>query len=163
MGAPECLPVAQALPGQEIPISVNLVASTLPGKYVGVWRIMTPEGGKLSRRLKVMFFLLLLFLTNLKVSVRVGSGSSSSDDSGPIPPEISSMITELGLNIQDPRVNRVVRRSMFALSACPIEYFNHHFFNANTCRAKPVVLAHIRERLTRVSCVMAERAKRHQC
>jgi len=52
MGSPESLVVAVPVAtGQEIDISVPLVAPAKPGRYTGYWKMATPDGKKFGQRM----------------------------------------------------------------------------------------------------------------
>jgi len=56
LGGPEFVPVpgdGPIQPGQEVDISVSLVSPAAPGRYIGFWKLCTPEGRKFGQRLWV--------------------------------------------------------------------------------------------------------------
>jgi len=68
MGAPNCISVGRAvLPGEEVDISVPMVAPAEPGSYFSYWRLASAEGRKFGQRVRVL--------------IKVAGDSTSSDDS----------------------------------------------------------------------------------
>jgi len=70
MGGPDFVTIEGAVEtNQEVDISAGLVAPNKPGRYIGFWRLCTPNGRKFGQR--------------MWVSIIVPSlGSSSSDEDG---------------------------------------------------------------------------------
>jgi hypothetical protein len=68
MGAPESVPVPAAGVGQEVDVSVNMVAPTEVGRYVGYWRLAAADGKKFGHRVRVL------------INVVASSSSSSSSE-----------------------------------------------------------------------------------
>jgi len=68
MGAPNCVAVGRAvLPGEEVDISVPMIAPAEPGSYFSYWRLASAEGKKFGQRVRVL--------------LKVAGDSTSSDDS----------------------------------------------------------------------------------
>jgi hypothetical protein len=68
MGAPSCVSVGRVvLPGEEVDISVPMVAPAEPGSYFSYWRLASAEGKKFGQRVRVL--------------IKVAGDSTSSDDS----------------------------------------------------------------------------------
>jgi len=68
LGAPNCVSVGRAvLPGEEVDISVPMVAPAEPGSYFSYWRLASAEGKKFGQRVRVL--------------IKVAGDSTSSDDS----------------------------------------------------------------------------------
>lgn len=53
LGAPEAVIVPAVIPGEEIDISVEMIAPSVPGRYVSYWRLCTPEGSRFGHRVWV--------------------------------------------------------------------------------------------------------------
>jgi len=54
MGAPEFVAIDGIVgPGQDVEVSVNLVAPAKPGRYTGYWKMCTPDGRKFGQRVWV--------------------------------------------------------------------------------------------------------------
>jgi hypothetical protein len=83
MGAPNFVALSKTvLPGEEIDVSVPMIAPTAPGSYFGYWRLADLEGRKFGQRVRVL--------------IKVAGDSTSSDES---PSQTSSswgeMLTQL--------------------------------------------------------------------
>jgi hypothetical protein len=97
MGAAESVPVpveGLVQPSQEVDISVSLTSPAQPGRYVGYWRLCTPDGRKFGQRVWVSI---------------VVPGSSSSDEtiSESIPSkygELADTIVDMGFALKRPRI-----------------------------------------------------------
>jgi len=74
MGAPANVPVPSAHVGQELDVSVPMVAPTAPGRYVGYWRLCSGDGKKFGQRVRV------LIQVAASSSSDSASTSSSSED-----------------------------------------------------------------------------------
>lgn len=111
MGAPDSVPVPTAAPGEEVLISVPMVAPTLPGKYVGYWRLVTAEGKKFGQRVKVRTNSGLVL--KIQVAIRVSSDESSDEGKEiPVLPEVLAMVEELNLDINDKHVYSIIHRKI---------------------------------------------------
>lgn len=81
------------MPGEEIDVSVNMIAPTAGGSYTGFWRLADPSGRKFGPRVRVL----------IKV---IDSSSSSSDEAsnsswGEMLTQLESMgFTNKGLNVK---------------------------------------------------------------
>jgi len=53
LGAAETVAVPATAPGEEVDISVAMVAPTVPGRYVSYWRLCAPEGVRFGHRVWV--------------------------------------------------------------------------------------------------------------
>jgi len=53
LGAPEAVNVPSVASGEEIDIAVDMVAPSVPGRYVSYWRLCTPEGHRFGHRVWV--------------------------------------------------------------------------------------------------------------
>jgi len=106
MNGPESVPVPSegpVQPSEEVDISVNLVAPAQPGRYIGFWRLCTPEGRKFGQRVWVSI---------------VVPGSSSDDSAGGSPwaasmakyGELADTIIQMGFDVKKCRVARMLAR-----------------------------------------------------
>jgi len=96
MGAPDYVDVKSIVPGEEIDVSVNLVAPTKPGRYVGYWRMADANGKKYGQRVRCLVDVL-----------GESSGSSSSDNDGsPVNPSFGQLLAQLdNLGFTDKKTN----------------------------------------------------------
>lgn len=53
LGALESVTVPPVAPGEEIDLKVDMVAPSVPGRYVSFWRLCTPEGYRFGHRIWV--------------------------------------------------------------------------------------------------------------
>ncbi|EGG20737.1 ZZ-type zinc finger-containing protein [Cavenderia fasciculata] len=51
MSSPDGVTVEPALPGNDVDVAINLVAPSTPGRYIGYWKLFTPEGNAYGQRL----------------------------------------------------------------------------------------------------------------
>jgi hypothetical protein len=87
MGAPFISPVRKlALPGEEVDVTVPMVAPRDPGKYVGFWRLQDNFGRRFGQRVKV----------SIKVVGPASSSSSSEDGSDPKTVECLERLSQMG-------------------------------------------------------------------
>jgi len=53
LGAPRAVLVGSVPPGIEVDLSVDMIAPTVPGRYVSYWRLSNPDGSNFGHRLWV--------------------------------------------------------------------------------------------------------------
>lgn len=53
LGAPKAVLVGSVVPGAEVDLSVEMVAPSVPGRYVSYWRLSGPDGSNFGHRLWV--------------------------------------------------------------------------------------------------------------
>jgi len=53
LSAVEAVPVPVVEPGSEVDIAVDMTAPALPGRYVGYYRLLTPDGTRFGQRVWV--------------------------------------------------------------------------------------------------------------
>jgi len=53
LSASETIAIAPPAPGQEVDVAVNMVAPSVPGRYVSYWRLSGPEGNRFGHRVWV--------------------------------------------------------------------------------------------------------------
>jgi len=81
----------QVAPGEEVDISVGMVAPLEPGSYFGYWRLAESSGRKFGQRVRVL--------------IKVAGSSSSSDDSE-TPTPWSDMLNQLdGMGFKNKALN----------------------------------------------------------
>jgi len=101
MGGPDSVPVAGEgvviAPGQEVEISVNLVAPSEPGRYASYYKLVTPEGYRFGQRLWV------------SIAVSGSSSSSSSDEEAKYAPA-ADMIEAMGFEVKRKRIVRMLAK-----------------------------------------------------
>ncbi|EFA82588.1 ZZ-type zinc finger-containing protein [Heterostelium album PN500] len=56
LGSPDGITVDPVLPGQDIDVGLNLTTPSAPGRYIGYWKLVTPEGLGFGQRLYVDIF-----------------------------------------------------------------------------------------------------------
>jgi hypothetical protein len=84
MGAPNFVTIPKVvLPGEEIDVSVPMVAPSAPGSYFGYWRLAEFDGRKFGQRVRVL--------------IKVAGDSTSSEESSPVSSPFSwgHMLTQL--------------------------------------------------------------------
>jgi hypothetical protein len=82
MGAPNYVALSKVvLPGEEIDVSVPMIAPTAPGSYFGYWRLADLDGRKFGQRVRVL--------------IKVAGDSSSSDEPSQTHSSWGEMLTQL--------------------------------------------------------------------
>jgi len=82
MGAPNFVALSKVvLPGEEIDVSVPMIAPTAPGSYFGYWRLADLDGRKFGQRVRVL--------------IKVAGDSSSSDEPSQTRSSWGEMLTQL--------------------------------------------------------------------
>jgi len=92
MNAPPFVVIDRVVaPGEEVDVSVGMVAPSEPGSYFGYWRLTEPSGRKFGQRVRVM----------IKVA-----GSSSSSDDAETPSSWADMLNQLdGMGFKNKGLN----------------------------------------------------------
>lgn len=97
MGGPDSVIVEGAVaPGQEVEISVNLVAPAEPGRYTSYYKLTSPEGIKFGQRLWA------------SIVVSGSSSSSSSDDDESRYGPVADMIEAMGFDVKRKHIIRLL-------------------------------------------------------
>jgi hypothetical protein len=104
MGGPDFVPIpveGPVQPGQVVDVSVPLVSPAQPGRYVGFWRLCTPEDRKFGQR--------------LWVSIVVPSNSSSSDEQAQqgLPgkyQELADVVADMGFDVKKSIIVRLLNK-----------------------------------------------------
>jgi len=105
MGGPDFVPVpveGPVQPNQEVDVSVPLLSPSEPGRFIGYWRLCTPEGKKFGQR--------------VWVSITVTGSSSSSDDvviaesSEGAYEELVQQIEQMGFNLKKKALVRLLQK-----------------------------------------------------
>eukprot|EP01111_Echinosteliopsis_oligospora_P002429 TRINITY_DN135_c0_g1_i1.p1 TRINITY_DN135_c0_g1~~TRINITY_DN135_c0_g1_i1.p1 ORF type:complete len:506 (-),score=152.06 TRINITY_DN135_c0_g1_i1:112-1629(-) len=112
MGGPERVEVSANGPvenSQEIDVSVPLVSPESPGRYVGFWRLCSPEGKKFGQRVWVSIVVPSDSDSSSSSSSSSSSdGSSSSDDDEPDLRKAMCSIAEMGFDVKKKRIRKML-------------------------------------------------------
>lgn len=87
LGAPESVPVSIVAAGEEVDISVSMVAPNVPGRYVSYWRLCAPEGIRFGHRVWV------------DIQVSTDKVSLEKQAPAPVPAEVVPMPVEEPITI----------------------------------------------------------------
>eukprot|EP01027_Heterolobosea_sp_BB2_P004515 GEZU01006916.1.p1 GENE.GEZU01006916.1~~GEZU01006916.1.p1 ORF type:complete len:446 (+),score=165.10 GEZU01006916.1:205-1542(+) len=83
MSGPESVVVpgeGEVQPGQEVDVSVSLVAPQEPGRYIGYWRLRTPDGKKFGQRVWVQIQVISSSSSSSEAELAASEDSNSGKD-----------------------------------------------------------------------------------
>jgi len=96
MGGPDSVPVpSEVAPGATVNISVNLVAPSQAGDYIGYWRMRNASGVLFGNP----------FWVDIDVIGSSGGGTSATVTPGPSPTPQAGVVSNVTLSIDDPSVD----------------------------------------------------------
>ncbi|KAH3732807.1 ZZ-type zinc finger-containing protein [Pelomyxa schiedti] len=105
-----CPQVPPALPGQEVDVTIQLVAPKTPGKYASIWKLAT-DGNGFGQGARLVFV-----VPGQKPPKYSWHGFGKCTV---IHPEVAAILTELKLDPNDPRVSHIALHASYPLTYNP--------------------------------------------